>query len=67
MFVDATYCKARVGRQVVSQAIVVAIGVAADGTRQVLGFDVGDTESEPVWTAFFRSLKGPAVSAESGW
>ena len=28
MFVDATYCKARVGRQVVSQAIVVAIGVA---------------------------------------
>jgi len=57
VFVDATYCKARVGRQVVSQAIVVAIGVAADGTRQVLGFDVGDTESEPVWTAFFRSLK----------
>lgn len=57
VFVDATYCKARVGRQVVSQAIVVAIGVAADGTRQVLGFDVGDTESEPFWTAFFRSLK----------
>ncbi|UOE42824.1 IS256 family transposase [Agromyces larvae] len=57
VFVDATYCKARVGRQVVSQAIVVAIGVASDGTRQVLGFDVGDTESEPFWTAFFRSLK----------
>ncbi|MDR6869007.1 transposase-like protein [Microbacterium resistens] len=57
VFVDATYCKARVGRQVVSQAIVVAIGVAADGTRQVLGFDVGDTESEPFWTAFLRSLK----------
>ena len=57
VFVDATYCKARVGRQVVSQAIVVAIGVAADGTRQVLGFDVGDAESEPFWTAFFRSLK----------
>lgn len=57
VFVDATYCKARVGRQVVSQAIVVAIGVAADGTREVLGFDVGDTESEPFWTAFFRSLK----------
>lgn len=57
VFVDATYCKARLGRQVVSQAIVVAIGVAADGTRQVLGFDVGDTESEPFWTAFFRSLK----------
>lgn len=57
VFVDATYCKARVGRRVVSQAVVVAVGVAADGRRQVLGFDVGDTESEPFWTAFFRSLK----------
>lgn len=57
VFVDATYCKARVGRQVVSQAIVIAIGVGADGHRQVLGFDVGDTESEPFWTSFLRSLK----------
>ena len=51
VFVDATYCKARVGRRVVSQAVVVAVGVAADGRRQVLGFDVGDTESEPFWRA----------------
>jgi len=62
VFVDATYCKARVGRQVVSQAIVVAVGVAADGRREVLGFDVGDTESEPFWTDFFRSLKGRGLS-----
>ena len=57
VFVDATYCKARVGRRVVSQAIVIAVGVAADGQRQVLGFQVGDTESEPFWTEFFRDLK----------
>lgn len=57
VFLDATYCKARVNHRVVSQAIVVAIGVAADGRREVLGFDVGDTESEPFWTAFLRSLK----------
>jgi transposase-like protein len=62
VFVDATYCKARVGRQVVSQAIVVAVGVAADGRREVLGFDVGDTESEPFWTEFFRSLKARGLS-----
>src|SRR5699024_4663291 len=54
VFVDATYCKARVGRRVVSQAIVVAVGVAADGRREVLGFDVGDTESEPFWTVLDR-------------
>lgn len=62
VYVDATYCKARVGRQVVSQAIVVAIGVGADGARQVLGFDVGDTESEPFWTAFLRSLKARGLA-----
>lgn len=62
VFVDATYCKARVGRRVVSQAIVVAVGVAADGRREVLGFDVGDTESEPFWTEFLRSLKARGLS-----
>jgi putative transposase len=56
-FLDATYCKARVNHRVVSQAIVVAFGVAADGRREVLGFDVGDSESEALWTEFLRSLK----------
>ena len=32
LFLDATYCKARVNHRVVSQAVVVAFGVAADGT-----------------------------------
>lgn len=31
VFLDATYCKARVGGRVVSQAVVVAFGVRADG------------------------------------
>ena len=57
VFLDATFCKARVNHRVVSQAIIVAVGVAADGRREVLGFDVGDTESEPFWTEFLRSLK----------
>ena len=57
VFLDATYCKARVNHRIVSQAVVVAVGVAADGRREVLGFDVGDTENEPFWTAFLRSLK----------
>nr|WP_054953610.1 IS256 family transposase [Flaviflexus massiliensis] len=62
VFVDATYCKARVGARVVSQAIVIAIGIAADGRRQVLGFQVGDTESEPFWTEFCRDLKARGLS-----
>ncbi|MDJ0318349.1 IS256 family transposase [Arthrobacter antibioticus] len=57
VFLDATYCKARVGHRVVSQAVVVAIGVAEDGRREVLGFDVGDSKNEGFWTAFLRSMK----------
>ncbi|MEO3779768.1 IS256 family transposase [Micromonospora sp. B11E3] len=57
VFLDATYCKARVDRRVVSQAIVVATGVRADGWREVLGFAVGDSEDGAFWTAFLRSLK----------
>jgi transposase-like protein len=57
VFLDATYCKARVNRRVVSQAVVVATAVRADGHREVLGFDVGDSEDGPFWTGFLRSLK----------
>ena len=57
VFLDATYCKARVNRRVVSQAVVVATGVRADGWREVLGFAVGDSEDGAFWTAFLRSLK----------
>jgi transposase-like protein len=57
VFLDATYCKARVNRRVVSQAVVVATAVRADGHREVLGFDVGDSEDGAFWTGFLRSLK----------
>lgn len=64
VFLDATYCKARVGgakggkfSRVASQAVVVATGVSADGRREVLGFAVGDSEDGVFWTAFLRSLK----------
>jgi putative transposase len=64
VFLDATYCKARIGggkggkgSRVASQAVVVATGVSADGRREVLGFAVGDSEDGALWTAFLRSLK----------
>jgi putative transposase len=57
VFLDATYVKAHEGAHVVSKAIVVATGVAADGTREVLGLAVGDSEDKSFWTAFLRSLR----------
>jgi putative transposase len=56
VFLDATYCKVRIGDRVVSQAVVIATGVTADGHREVLGIDVGDGETEDFWSEFLRSL-----------
>jgi putative transposase len=59
---DATYVKARVGGRVVSRAVVVATGVGVDGTREVLGIDIGDSEDAAFWTAFLQSLRERGLS-----
>ncbi len=62
VFLDATFCKVRVGAHVVSQALVVATGVSIDGTREVLGTAVGDSESFEFWREFLTSLKARGLS-----
>lgn len=62
IYLDATYCKARVNHRVVSQAVVIATGVTAGGHREVLGFDVGDSEDEAFWTQFLRSLRARGLT-----
>jgi transposase-like protein len=57
VFADATYVKGRVRGRVVSRAVVVATGVTANGDREVLGIDVGDSEDGAFWTAFFKGLR----------
>jgi putative transposase len=57
VFLDATYLHVRRSGQVTSMAVVVATGVTADGGREVLGLDVGDSEDEVFWRGFLRTLK----------
>ena len=67
VYLDATYLHGRLGRnmQVVSRAVVVAIGINALGYREVLGnsfgegfaYSVGDSEAEGFWRQFLASLK----------
>ena len=57
VFLDATYCKVRINQRVVSQAVVIATGVSADGRREVLGCACGDSETEAFWTEFLRDLR----------
>jgi len=58
VYLDATYLHVRnTTSQVVSMAAVVATGITADGGREVLGLDVGDSEDEVFWRGFLTALK----------
>ena len=56
IWLDATYVHVREHGQVVSKAVVIATGVRADGHREVLGVDIGNSENETFWTEFLRDL-----------
>ena len=56
LWIDATYVKTRSGGRIVSVAVILAVGVNTDGTRELLGLAVGPSEAEPFWTDFLRSL-----------
>jgi putative transposase len=56
LWLDATYVKVREAGRIVSVAVTIAVGVNADGRREVLGMAVGSSEAEPFWLDFLRSL-----------
>jgi transposase-like protein len=62
VFADATYLKGRVRGRVVSRAVVVATGVTAAGDREVLGVEVGDSEDQAFWAAFFKGLRSRGLA-----
>jgi putative transposase len=57
VWVDATYVKVRRNHHIVSVAVIMAVGVNADGRREVLGIDIGPSEAETFWTEFLRKLR----------
>lgn len=56
IMVDAMYLKVREDGRVQSKALMMAIGVNEEGYREVLGFDLWDTETELGWKGFFECL-----------
>jgi hypothetical protein len=56
LWIDATYVKTRDAGRIVSEAVIVAVGVDTDGQREVLGLKVGASEAEPFRTEFLKSL-----------
>jgi len=57
VWLDATYVDVRLGKRVVSQAVVVATTVSAAGRREIIGMAIGDAETTDFWTEFLRGLR----------
>ena len=57
LWLDAKIVKVRSRGHVYPKAIVIAYGVHESGRREVIGLDIGETESEAFWVAFLRSLR----------
>ncbi|MBU5304695.1 IS256 family transposase [Eubacterium callanderi] len=58
VLVDALVLKVREEGRVRSRGTMIAIGVNTKGYREILGLQLGDSESEASWNDFFSWLKG---------
>ena len=58
IYVDGIYLKRNWGGEYENVSILVAVGVAEDGYREVLGAQEGMKEDKASWQSFFQWLKG---------
>ena len=57
LIVDARYENIRKHGHIVKEAVLIVVGITERGCREVLGFSIGDSESETSWGDLFKSLK----------
>jgi putative transposase len=57
LWLDAKVVKVRDRGHVYPKALVIAYSVHETGRREVIGLDIGETETEAFWVAFLRSLR----------
>ena len=57
LMLDATYFKVREDHRIRSKAFLVALAFKSDGKREVVSFDVFDTEENYSWKTFLSGLK----------
>lgn len=61
VFMDAVHFHVRSEGQIVKKAVYIALGVAMDGRRDVLGMWVEENESAKFWLGILNSLKNRGV------
>ena len=62
LIVDARYERVREAGVIVSQAVLVAIGIDLEGRRNVLGLELANRESRSSWKDFLLGLRGRGLA-----
>ena len=57
IWIDAIYEEIRDSGKVMTKAILIAMGINADGRKEILAIEPMDEESKDTWTVFFDKLK----------
>lgn len=58
VFMDGVFLKRSWGGEVQNVSVLVAVGVNAEGYREILGVSEGSREDKEAWSSFLRHLKG---------
>jgi putative transposase len=65
LFCDGVYFEMRVDRSIEKVSVLVVIGVAEDGQKQVIGLQAGDKESAACWRELFKDLKSRGLESQA--
>lgn len=57
LIVDARYEKVRIEKRVLSQGVLIIIGIGKDGYREILTVEIANTETKESWGRVFKQLK----------
>ncbi len=65
VFVDATYIKIRIDENVISQGVIIVVGIDSKGYREILDIEVANSETYKTYDRIFKSLKKRGLSGVS--
>jgi putative transposase len=65
LIADARYEKVRRGGEVISNGLLIVVGISEEGYREVLGTWMADSETEASWGTAFADLKKRGLKAVS--
>jgi putative transposase len=65
LFCDGVYFEMRLARSIEKVSVLVVIGVAENGQKQVIGLQSGDKESATNWRELFKDLKSRGLDSQT--